>query len=432
LTQKITRRTALTGTAATVTALGVSSCGIGGGSSESDPGSGEITGSIRFQTWNLKGEYEEYFTALIDAFTEENPGTEVEWIDQPAEGYQDSLSADAAAGNLPDVVDMGPEAAYSLASAGMLLDLAEADPALADQFMPSAWDAMTFSGLGGGTYGFPWYLNTGPSFFNTALFEEAGLDPQALPETYEELFEQAAAMAEISDASMIGRLPAIETFGTYGVQLMNEDETAFTFNEPRGVELLEHYVDLYQGQGFTEESLNALQTGELDSFKAGELGWLPGSSYTMQELRDTAPDVYESVAVAPAITDVAPNMYIESLTVSAQSENQSTALAFAAFVSNPENQMEFAKQAAVFPSTAGALEDEYFTEDDGTDDGAIRVQSAAQVKEAVAWWPPAFSGESSAEFLREQIAQAVLGQTTPQEALDAAVDYADQRIETRS
>jgi len=429
---KFPRRTALTGSAAAIATLGMASCGVGGGSTESDPGSGEVTGSISFQTWNLKGGYEEYFTALIDAFTEEYPGTEVEWIDQPAEGYQDSLSADAAAGNLPDVVDMGPEAAYSLASAGMLLDLADTDPALADQFLPSAWQAMTFDGLGGGTYGFPWYLNTGPSFFNTALFEEAGLDPDDLPQTYEELFEQAAAMAESSDASMIGRLPAIENFGTYGVELMNEDGTAFTFNEPRGVELLQHYVDLYQGQGFTEESLNALQTGELDSFKSGELGWLPGSSYTMSELRETAPEVYESVAVAPAISDVAPNMYIEALTINAESNNQATALAFAAFVTNPDNQMEFAKQASVFPSTAGALDDEYFTEDDGSDDGAIRVQSAAQVKEAVVWWPPAFSGESSAEYLREQIAQAVLGQKTPQEALDATVDYADQRLETRS
>lgn len=430
LNQKFPRRTALTGTAAAVATLGMASCGVGGGSTESDPGSGEVTGSISFQTWNLKGEYEEHFTALIDAFTEEYPGTEVEWVDQPAEGYQDSLSADAAAGNLPDVVDMGPEAAYSLASAGMLLDLADTDPALADQFLPSAWEAMTFDGLGGGTYGFPWYLNTGPSFFNTALFEEAGLDPDDLPQTYEELFEQAAAMAESSDASMIGRLPAIENFGTYGVELMNEDGTAFTFNEPRGVELLQHYVDLYQDQGFTEESLNALQTGELDSFKTGELGWLPGSSYTMSELRETAPEVYESVAVAPAISNVAPNMYIESLTINAESDNQATALAFAAFVTNPENQMEFAKQASVFPSTAGALDDEYFTEDDGSDDSAIRVQSAAQVKEAVVWWPPAFSGESSAEYLREQIAQAVLGQKTPQEALDATVDYADQRLET--
>ena len=430
MTHRITRRTALTGTAATLAALGITSCGIGGGDSETGGGSGEITGSIRFQTWNLKGGYEDYFTGLIDAFTEQYPGTEVEWIDQPAEGYQDTLSADAAAGNLPDVVDVGPEAAYSLASAGILMDLAAEDPELGEGFLDSSWDAMTFDGLGGGTYGFPWYLNTGPSFFNTELFDQSGLDPEALPTTYDELFEQAATMAEKSGASMIGRLPAIENFGTYGVELMNEDSTAFTFNEPRGVELLQHYIDLYQGEGFTEESLNALQTGELDSFKSGELGWLPGSSYTMSELRETAPDVYEHVAVAPAIADAAPNMYLESLAVSAQSKNQATALAFAAFVTNAENQMEFAEQASVFPSTAGALDDPYFTEDDGSDDAGIRVQSAAQVKEAVVWWPPAFSAESSAEFLREQIAQAVLGQKSAQEALDAAVEYADQRLES--
>lgn len=430
MTHRITRRTALTGTAATLAALGITSCGIGGGDAATGGGSEEITGTIRFQTWNLKGGYEDYFTGLIDAFTEQYPGTEVEWIDQPAEGYQDTLSADAAAGNLPDVVDVGPEAAYSLASAGILVDIAAEDPELGEGFLDSAWDAMTFDGLGGGTYGFPWYLNTGPSFFNTELFEQSGLDPEALPTTYDELFEQAAIMAEESGASMIGRLPAIENFGTYGVELMNEDSTAFTFNEPRGVELLQHYIDLYQGKGFTEESLNALQTGELDSFKSGELGWLPGSSYTMNELRETAPDVYEHVAVAPAIADAAPNMYIESLAVSGQSENRATALAFAAFVTNPENQREFAEQASVFPSTDGALDDPYFTEDDGSDDAGIRVQSAAQVKEAVVWWPPAFSGESSAEFLREQIAQAVLGQKSAQDALDAAVEYADQRLES--
>src|SRR5699024_6177195 len=106
MTHRITRRTALTGTAATLAALGITSCGIGGGDSATGDGYGEIAGTIRFQTWNLKGGYEDYFTALIEAFTEEYPGTEVEWIDQPAEGYQDTLSADAAAGNLPDVVDV--------------------------------------------------------------------------------------------------------------------------------------------------------------------------------------------------------------------------------------------------------------------------------------------------------------------------------------
>src|SRR5699024_4147431 len=115
---------------------------------------------------------------------------------------------------------------------------------------------------------------------------------------------------------------------------------------------------------------------------------------------------------------------------SGQSKNRATALPFAAFVSNPENQREVAEQHSVLPSTAGALHDPYFTADDGADDARVRGQAAAQADEAVVWWPPAFSGERTAEFLREQIAQAVLGQKSAQEALDAAVEYADQRLES--
>lgn len=431
MTRTYTRRSAIASAAAIAT-LGLASCGVGGGTDGAgSDGSGEITGAISFQTWNLSGGYSDYFEGLIAEFEEQHPGTEIEWIDKPAEGYQDSLSADAAAGNLPDVVDMGPEAAYTLADAGMLLNIADADPEFSSEYLPAAWDAMTFTGVDGGTYGFPWYLNTGPSFFNTALIEQCGLDPENLPESYDELFDQAAVMGEnCSDVSMIGRLPAIETFGTYGVDLMNEEQTEFTFNEPAGVEFLQKYIDLYEGEGFTAESIGALQTGELDAFKSGQLAWLPGSSYTLNELKETAPDVYENVAITPAIANEDPNMYIESLAVSAASDNQATAMAFAAFVSNPENQMEFAQAASVFPSTAGALDDPYFTESDGSDEQEIRVQSANQVKEAQVYWPPPFSGASSAEYLREQISQAVLGEKSAQEALDASVEYANERVTT--
>lgn len=432
--RRTARRSAAAVTAAGA-ALALGACGIAGGSGGDAAGGdasadGEITGEITFQTWNLKGGYEEYFTDLVAAFEEEHPGTSVEWVDQPAEGYQDKLSADAAAGNLPDVVDMGPEAAYTLAQAGTLLNVAEADPEAEDAYLPTAWDAMTFDGVDGGTYGYPWYLNTGPSFFNTALFSKCGLDPDDLPETYDELFDQAATMADEcgSDASMIGRLPTIETFGMYGVELMNDEGTEFTFNSPKGVELVERYQELYSDAGFTEESLNALQTGELDAFKSGELGWLPGSSYTLNDLKETAPKVYENVAMGPLIANSAPNMYIESLVVNSQSENSATAQAFAKFVTSPENQLAFAKEASVFPSSAGSLDDPYFTEDDGTDVGELRVEAAQQVADAVVWWPPAFSGGADVESLREQIAQAVLGKKTAQEALDAAVAYSNERL----
>lgn len=411
-------------------ALFASACSSGGSDAGSTGDSGGLSGEITFQTWNLKNEkYTPYFEGLIADFEAEYPGTTINWVDQPAEGYQEKLSADAAAGSLPDVVDMGPEAAYTLGEAGAILDIAEADPEAQDLYLPKAWEAMTFDGLGGGTYGYPWYLNTGPSFFNAAILDECGLDSTALPSTYDELFEQAAVLREnCPDKAMIARTPVIENFGEYGSQLMNEDGTEFTFNDEQGVELVQAFVDLFEGQGLTDESLNNLQTNEVEEFKAGRLAYLPGSSYTLNDLKETAPDIYDQVAMGPRIANTSPNMYIESLVVNAASKNPELATEFAKYVTNSENQFSFAQAANVFPSSAGTLDDPYFTEEDGTPETQVRVETAEQVADAVVWWPPAFSGAADAETLREQIALAVLGNQTAQEALDAAVDYSNSRL----
>ncbi|PZG01484.1 extracellular solute-binding protein [Micromonospora deserti] len=412
-----------------VLALALGACGIGGGADDSETTvSGEVKGEITFQTWNLKGNYADYFNGLVTAFQNANPGTTVKWIDQPPEGYQDKLSADAAAGSLPDVVDIGPEAAFTLANAGMLLDLSKTDPEAKASYLPKAWDANAFPSLGG-TYAYPWYLNTGPSFFNTAVLQKCGVSKDPLPATFDALFAAGQKMAATckSDATMVGRLPAIETFGAYGVPLMDQAGTKFTFNDAKAVELVSHYRNLFQAGGMTEETLNKLQTGEVDAFKAGRVGWLPGSSYTLKDLKATAPKVAETVAISPQITNDKPNMYIESLAVNAKSKNVATAVAFAKFATNKENQLAFSKQAAIFPSAAGALDDPYFTTDDGTDEAKLRLESAKAVSEAVVYWPAAFSSKS-VDYLREQIALAVLGKKDVQAALDEAVKYADASL----
>jgi len=406
-------------------ALLLSGCASDAGGS-GDAGGGEIT----FQTWNLKNEkFTPYFEELIATFEEENPGTTITWVDAPSEGYQDKLSADAAAGNLPDVVDMGPESAYTLASAGVLEDIASSDPEAESLYLDKAWEAMTFAGLGGGTYGYPWYLNTGPSFFNTSILADCGLDPADLPTDYDALFAQAETLGSACpDTSMIARMPAIENFGEYGVEIMNDEGTEFTYNSPEGVEFVQRFIDLYADAGLTEESLNNLQTAEVDDFKAGRLAYLPGSSYTYNDLKDTAPAVFEALGIAPRITNTSPNMYIESLVVNAASENLELAQDFAKFVTNPENQLAFAQAASVFPSSEGSLDDPYFTEDDGDGATTVRLEAAEQVRNAVVWWPAAFSGGPDAATLREQIAQAVLGEKSAKEALDASVTYSNDRL----
>ncbi|MFR4547983.1 MAG: extracellular solute-binding protein [Bifidobacterium breve] len=59
------------------------------------------------QTWNLKNRSSPTTSRTDRQFEKENPGITIKWVDQPADNYEDKLSTDAAAGELPDVVD-GP------------------------------------------------------------------------------------------------------------------------------------------------------------------------------------------------------------------------------------------------------------------------------------------------------------------------------------
>src|SRR5699024_2597187 len=135
---------------------------------------------------------------------------------------------------------------------------------------------------------------------------------------------------------------------------------------------------------------NNLLTGEVDAFKAGQIASMPGSSYTLTELKETAKDVYKNVEIAPAIANTAPSMAIHTLVVDKSSEAEATAIAFAHFATNAQSQMSFAKEAAIFPAAAGLLDDSYFTEKDGSDEARVRVETAKQVAEAKVWAPPMF------------------------------------------
>lgn len=87
--------------------------------------------------------------------------------------------------------------------------------------------------------------------------------------------------------------------------------------------------------------------------------------------------------------------------------------------------MEFAHIVDVFPSTEGALEDPYFTEDDGSDTSEVRVVAAGQLDSARNYTPVVWTEEMRVE-LQRQVGDAVVGRITAQEALDASVAQANR------
>ena len=411
-------------------ALPLSACGSGGDDGGSTDASGKVEGDITFQTWNLRAGFKPYFEGLIADFEKKYPGTKVKWVDQPAEGYADKISADAAGGTLPDVVNVSPDLVAPLAKAGLALDLDKAAAKYKKEYLPGAWASHEIPGMQG-TYAFPWYLNTGPLFYNKSLFKEAGLDASKPPKTYDELFADALELADKSDGKVatLANVPTIEDFGRYGVELMNKEGTAFAFNDAKGVELLAKYKKLYDAKALDPQALTATPESSGKKFLTGAVAMNPGSALDLGNFKKQAPNLYENIGITDQITSTGKvNMYVMGVMVNAQTKRTPAAVAFAHYVTDAQNQMSFAKKVAIFPSTAGSLDDPYFTKEDGTDEVRVRVAAARSLKNAENYTPVLFSEQMKTE-LRNSVARALQGKQSPKEALDNAVKACDRLLQ---
>lgn len=236
-------------TTAVLTATLATGCGLGsdgtsgsGDSAASAAATGEVKGKVSLQTWALKPKFTAYVQGVIDGFEQKYPGVEVDWLDQPGDGYSDKVLSQAAAGTLPDVVNLPPDFALPLAKQGLLLDVAKADPKLAEEYVAGGLDAYRFAGLGG-TFGYPWYLNTDVNYWNAELLTKYGLDPKKLPTTLDELIVQARTFKEKAGGSvyLMSRKPGLGDLVDAGVKVMAEDGKSFTFNTPEAAAVLDKY-----------------------------------------------------------------------------------------------------------------------------------------------------------------------------------------------
>ncbi|RRQ70188.1 ABC transporter substrate-binding protein [Streptomyces griseofuscus] len=417
--------------AAAVTALvlPLSACGSGGGGGGSTDASGKVEGDITFQTWNLRANFKDYFDGLIGDFEKKYPGTHVKWVDQPAEGYADKISADAAGGTLPDVVNVSPDLVAPLAKAGLAMDLDKAAGKYKGEYLPGAWASHQVPGMSG-TYAFPWYLNTGPMFYNKALFKKAGLDPEQPPKTYDQLFTDAVRMARTSGGKVatLANIPTIEDFGRYGASLMNKDGTGFTFNDAKGVELLTKYKELYDAKGLDAQALNATPESAGKEFLTQAVAMNPGSALDLDNFKKQAPSLYKNIGITDQITNTGHvNMYVMGVMVNSRTKHTPAAVAFAHYVTDAQHQMSFAKKVAIFPSTAGSLDDPYFTKEDGTDETRVRIAAAKSLKNAVNYTPVLFSDQMKTA-LRNEVGKALQGKQSAKAALDNAVTACDRLL----
>ncbi|GGT94065.1 ABC transporter substrate-binding protein [Streptomyces lateritius] len=417
---------------AAVAAATLVGCGLGdpngsGGTGAGDASAGgEVKGKVSLQTWALKPKFTAYMEGVIDAFEKKHPGVQVEWLDQPGEGYSEKVLSQAAGGTLPDVVNLPPDFALPLVKQNMLLDVAKADPKRASDYVEGGTAAYRFAGQDG-TYGYPWYLNTDVNYWNATLLTRYGLDPKKPPATLDELIAAARTVKEKSDGSvyLMSRKPGLMDFANAGVKLMSDDGKTFTFNTPEAAALLDTYRGAFKDGLLPKDVLTEKYAGNAKLFTSGTVAWTTAGGNYITSLAADNPSLAPQVVSSPAMGT--PPLYVQGLSVSGGTKNRATALALARWVTNAENQAAFARLTSIFPSTKASASDAFFSKSDGTNAGDAKVTAFSSLAGA-RMLEPVQANDAIKTVINQQIALALSGRTSSKEALDTAVTRCNQML----
>ncbi len=396
--------------------------------------SGDAGGAqeVEFWTMQLQPKFTDYFNGLIADFEAENPDITVRWVDVPWADMQSKILTAVSAGTAPDVVNLNPDFASQLASrnAWMTLD----DQVSADDraaYLPKIWDATT---LNGESFGFPWYLTTRVTLYNTDLFEQAGITEP--PTTYAELAEAARTVKEETGkyAFFISFVPedaadVMQSFVQMGVDLVDDDGNA-AFNTPEGKAVFQYWTDLYQDELLPREVLTQGHRRAIELYQAGEVAILASSPEFLDTITTNAPTIAAVTATAPQITGETglKNVAAMNLVIPKSTDVPEAALAFALYVTNNDNQIAFAKEANVLPSTAGAADGSELAAPEGA--SAVeqaRAISATQLTDAQVLIPAMEDVKTLQKVLYDNLQAAMLGEKTVDEAVTDAADEWNNR-----
>ncbi|MFC0624425.1 extracellular solute-binding protein [Kribbella deserti] len=401
-------------------------CGLGSTTQPAEVDvSGEVKGTIKFQTMQLSPTFDEYLKTTVDAFEQAHPGTKVEWTDIPASAAARKISADAIAGTLPDVLDLDTGTLAPLGRQGLVVDMARSAADLQSSYVASAWQSFAFADTGAAAL--PWYLNTPVLISNKAVLGKAGLGSSPDPIGYDELLTRSAQIAK--SAGVAGFQPTEAGLPTYlftlGVPLVDAKSTKAVVNTPEAVAFLGKLRDLYRTGGIPQDSVTAKDRSEIETFSEGKTAYLEAGGSRLKIIKENSPAVFANVKVGKPLGDATKRTWVvaHGLAVPKASKNLPTALAFAKFMTSAENQLALAKVSSVFPSTTASLGDAFFSSGDGAGSDLTTVArgiAATSLRDGKTLVKPSAVDAEYATTLWAAVQPAILGKASPADALSDA------------
>jgi multiple sugar transport system substrate-binding protein len=352
-----------------------------------------VAGTIAFFGWDVadtsaglgKG-----FQAVKLAFERANDGATVRFDGVPFGDFVAAGSTRARAGKLGDTVEMLPGVNHATLFPALKASTKEDWGPLADEL--DGWEAGVIdpaqpeqvAGVPLGAQGNVWY-------YNKALFERAGLDPEAPPKTWDE-FTRAASKLKAKGIAPIGMSGVDSNLAWWAwssltpqffpsneeVQQVRSGEVPL--DDPRFLQSLEPIEETFR-QGWWNDDFRDRKFADVEGqFAAGKVAMVPGliTSAMNWQVWDAklGADAY-GVFTAPEVEGGQGQKQFYNPTliigVSKTTKNEATARAWTSFLASKEGQEILLRESGTFPNR------------DDIDVGEVSGSSGAQaIKDIVA------------------------------------------------
>ncbi len=206
-------------------------------------------------------------------------------------------------GGGPDVVSVDSAWNATLGAAQILTDVSERFAPISDQFFAGPVGTGKYLDV---QYAVPWYTNNVALFYNTKLFEAAGIDGP--PATWDELVEKGTAL---TSGENYGLMLGGGGFGSFqfwpfawqnGATLISEDGKLAEFDSEAGQEAWQFYSDLYLTHKIVPEDVKS--AGEswdqvFAPFIQERAAMVMAGDWAIGAFKDGNPDLQFAVAPLP-------------------------------------------------------------------------------------------------------------------------------------
>jgi multiple sugar transport system substrate-binding protein len=412
----------------------LSSGGTGGqGGSGSQNGSTGGNGNkqpvkLSLSGWASSGTESKLLKELLRGFESSHKNIKVDY--SPVQGkYKQKIKTQLGAGNAPDAFYVDSSYFASFAKSGALLNLTpyieQSDNYSTEGFYDSLLEAFRWNGK---LYGIPKDFSTLGYFYNTAMYEKAGLSKA--PETWNELRSQLETLAN-SDVG--AEAPMLES-GTprlfwpflyqNGGQVLTDDGSKCVVGSKECIEALEFIVQLHK------DGLIAIPTELSSSWQGMGLGKQEVAAgvtgpWALPYLDSKFPQVFSDIDVAhlpiPKNGQKATMAYTVSYSAAEGTKTPNATWKLIEYLTSKKGMRKWAKSGLALTSRKTLADMKYYQ----------KHPHRQTLIEAGKWahvWGFGPNSEQIINMIKPQLQGAMLGEVSPSKALTTAQQQINAQV----